>query len=216
MRAEDALAAANAGADAIGLIFYESAPRFIKLDKARSIIEALPPFVTPVGVFVDSDAKEIKHVAQELGLRVVQLNGKESPDAVFQLKPIRVLKAIRVDQTFSHQLQLWQTAVRLRQFENLIGVVLEPGKTNQPGGTGVPNDWQHISNEIRNGACENLPPFVAAGGLTPETVADVVRQIRPWAVDVSTGVEESRGIKSEKKMRDFIAAVRAADESLAG
>ena len=97
---------------------------------------------------------------------------------------------------------------------NLKGFVLETSGTGQPGGTGVANDWAAVALHQSRGAFERLPPIIAAGGLTPESVGRVVREVRPWAVDVSSGVEESRGVKSEAKIRAFVAAVRDAEDEI--
>ena len=211
-RPEDAIAAARAGADAIGMAFYEPAPRYVSPERARQILAALPPFVTPVGVFVDASADHVTKVATGLGLRHVQLNGDESPGEVARLRRFAVVKAVRVDRnTFRATLDRWRAAVRDLKLSHLRGLVLEPAHTGQPGGTGVPNDWETVLAEQRAGGFDGLPPLIAAGGLRPETVADVVRGLRPWAVDVSSGVEEVRGIKSAAKLDAFVAAVRDAD-----
>lgn len=213
MRPEDAAAAARAGADAIGLVFYATAGRRVSVDRAREIVAALPPFVTPVGLFVDSAAGEVADVAKHLGLRHVQLHGREAPQDVEALRDFTVLKAIRVarDQ-LAQTLQTWRTAIRELSLTNLAALLLETAGTAQAGGTGVENDWETIAAAREAGAFDGLPPLVAAGGLTPANVADVVRRLRPWAVDVSSGVEESRGVKSVGKMKAFVHAVQDADQ----
>ncbi|HYO09823.1 MAG TPA: phosphoribosylanthranilate isomerase [Tepidisphaeraceae bacterium] len=209
-RPEDAATAARAGADAIGMIFYPPAPRNISPERARAIIEALPPFVTPVGVFVDASPEEILDQAAVLGLRTVQLNGAEPPADVAEMEGLQVIKAIRVSRaTLATELNTWRTAIA-RGLPNLIGLVMEP-TTEQAGGSGVANDWPAIAEAINAGAFEGLPALIAAGGLRAETVADVVTRIRPWAVDVSSGVEASLGAKSPEKIEAFVRAVREAD-----
>jgi phosphoribosylanthranilate isomerase len=206
-RAEDAAAAALADADAIGMIFYPPAPRNISLDRARAVLSVLPPFVTPVGVFVDAQADEILDTAAQLGLRTVQLNGEQSPEDVAELEGLSVIKAVRVSpETLSHELSRWRKAP-----PNLVGLVMEPAGTGQAGGSGVANDWSAIRAAIDAGEFKELPPLIAAGGLTPESVGQVVRLIRPFAVDVSSGVEESLGIKSHQKIEQFIQAVHGAE-----
>ena len=203
MRPEDAAVACAHGADAIGMIFHPPSPRNISIERAMLIVEQVAPFVTPVGVFVDSPAAQVKEVAAALGLGVVQLSGKETPDDVAALRPLRVIKAIRVVRgQLKAALQLWHGA------SNVIGLLMEPGTTNEPGGTGVANDWDEVIDAQRAGAFDNLPPLIAAGGLRPENVADVVRRLRPFAVDVSSGVESQRGVKSEEKIATFIRNVR--------
>lgn len=211
-RPEDALAAARAGADAIGLVFDPSAPRRITLDDARAILAVLPAFVTPVALFVNSDLAALRRTIDALRLRHVQLNGNEPAEYVAELRDLAVIKAVRVEAaTFGRTLSAWRAAAAARGLTNLKGLVLETAGTSQPGGTGVPNDWATVRHHQAAGDFDGLPPVIAAGGLTPDTVAAVVRDLRPWAVDVSSGVEESRGIKSPDRIAAFIGAVRRVD-----
>ena len=211
-RPEDAAAAAEAGADAIGLVFHPPAPRCLTMERAREILAATAAFVTPVGLFVDVSADEVRKTAAALGLRHVQLNGAESPETVSSLSGLAVIKAVRVDPgRFGQTLSLWRDAVRSLGLTNLKGLVLETAGTGAAGGTGVANDWATVLRHLAAGDFDGLPPVIAAGGLTPETVAAVVRDVRPWAVDVSSGVEEVRGKKSAEKIWAFVAAVRQAD-----
>ena len=205
-RPEDAAAACRHGADAIGIILHPASARNVPPDRAREIIAALTPFVTPVGVFVDASVQQILDTAATLGLRAVQLNGEQSPDDVAELQGLSVIKAVRVVRgELSSRIDPWKSA----RLKNLIGVVLEPGDTAHPGGTGVENDWNEVVEARRAGVFEGLH-IIAAGGLIPETVADVVRRVAPYGVDVSSGVESSKGIKSEEKMRGFIRAATSA------
>jgi phosphoribosylanthranilate isomerase len=168
--------------------------------------------VTPVGLFVDVTAETIRATAAALGLRHVQLNGQELPEVVAALAPLVVIKAVRVDAaTFGETLSGWREAVRSLRLTNLKGLVLETAGTGRAGGTGVANDWETVRRHQRAGDFSGLPPMIAAGGLRTETVAAVVRDIRPWAVDVSTGVEEAPGRKTVERIRDFVNAVRGAD-----
>jgi phosphoribosylanthranilate isomerase len=213
-RPGDAAAAAEAGADAIGLVFHPPAPRCVTPQRAREILAALPPFVTPVGLFVDVSADEVRRTAQALGLRHVQLNGDEPPEVVARLTDFAVVKAIRVDaERFGATLSLWRDAVRGLRLGHLKGVVLETARTGRPGGTGVANDWPTVLRHRAAGDFDGLPAVIAAGGLTPETVGPVVRDVRPWAVDVSSGVEQVRGEKSPERIAAFIDAVRRADNA---
>ena len=214
MRPADAAAAAAAGADAIGMVFYAKAPRNISIERAKEIFSILPPFVSAVGIFVDAEARYILDVANTLGLRHVQLNGHESPERVIELRGLHAIKAVRVDERLSDTLATWRRATAEMNLANLRGIVLETGNTREAGGTGVPNDWSAIQRHRDAGAFEALPQLIAAGGLTPETVGDVVRSIRPWAVDVSSGVEISKGVKSVEKIQAFVRAVREADHEL--
>jgi len=214
-RLDDALTAAQLGADAIGLICHEQSPRYVPPDRAREIVQSLPPFVTPVGVFVNADATTIIETADDLGLDAVQLNGHEPAALIADLFPLGVIKAIRIDpEKSASELAGWRTARSQLAVENLTAFVLEPSQSSAPGGSGIANDWTTVRHLIDTGAFSGLPPLIAAGGLTPETVADVIRQIRPWAVDVSSGVEESKGVKSRGKLQAFIDAVRWADASI--
>ncbi len=214
-RPQDALAAAEAGVDAIGMIFHEPSARNVAVEKAREIVGTLAPFVTPVGVFVDADAGTILRIAAELGLGMVQLNGGESPALVRELKTLKVMKAIRVErQSLEAELASWKAVISSLKLSNLIGLVLEPGHSGQPGGSGVANDWETVRQQQERGSFGGLPAIVAAGGLSAETVGEAVRTVRPWAVDVSSGVEEAKGIKSARKIRAFVEAVREADDSL--
>jgi phosphoribosylanthranilate isomerase len=211
-RPEDALAAARAGADAIGLIFHPPAPRHISVETARQILAVLPAFVTPVAVFADADWDSLRRTVRELHLRHVQLNGNEPPEYVAQLREQAVIKAVRVERArFEQTLTGWRRAIADQFLVNLKGIVLETSGTAHAGGTGVPNDWQTVREHQSRGHFSGLPPLIAAGGLTPETVGQVVRDVRPWAVDVSSGVEESLGKKSPERIAAFVAAVRDAD-----
>jgi phosphoribosylanthranilate isomerase len=192
---EDALAAARAGADAIGMVFHPPAKRNVSLERAGEIVSALPPFVT-----------------RALGLRHIQLHGHETPEMVAELKEFTILKAIRVDPaTFSSELESWRRAIKTLKLTHLQGFVLETAGTL--GGTGKANDWETVDRHRQRGDLIGLPPLIAAGGLTPESVADVIRRIHPWAVDVSSGVEGSPGKKSAEKMEAFVRAVRSAELS---
>jgi phosphoribosylanthranilate isomerase len=208
---EDALAAAEAGADAIGMIFHPPSKRNLELSQAAKIVAALPPFVTPVGLFVNAEVKQVRQTAQALGLRHIQLHGDEPPEVVAEFEGFVVLKAIRVaPDDFVRELKRWTSAIARLRLIHLKGFVLETA--NALGGSGKPNDWEMIKRHQQNGDFIGLPPLIAAGGLTPETVGAVVRDLHPWAVDVSSGVEEIAGRKSPRKIEAFVRAVRIADE----
>lgn len=207
---EDALAAARAGADAIGMVFYKPARRCVTMERAREIMAALPPFITPVGLFVDADVDEMRETIESLGLRHVQLHGHESPETVAALHDRIVVKAVRVaPETLAVELQAWRAAILTYSLNNLRGLILE---TAGPGigGTGIENDWAAIARLQREGAFDGVPSLIAAGGLRPDNVARVIRELKPWAVDVSSGVEDAPGRKSAGMIDAFIAAVREA------
>jgi len=195
-RTEDALAAARAGADAIGLVFYPDSPRAIDIATAWEIVEALPPFVTTVGLFVDADPEWIEEILVEVPLDVLQFHGDESPDFCEQFAH-PYIKAIRM----RPDTDLAEVA---RRYADAQGLLLDTYRPGVPGGTGEAFDWA-----LAQQPCDK--PIVLAGGLTPENVADAIAQVSPWAVDVSGGVEKAKGIKDSSKINAFMAAVRAAD-----
>lgn len=208
----DAQAAAACGADAVGMVLHRGSRRGISVEEAGRIVAALPPFVTPVLLFVDAAPGLILETAREVGVRHVQLHGHEPPEWVKALPGLTILKALHVSaDTLAAELIAWQAAIRHDGLKNLHGFVLDTGGTGQPGGSGVPNDWQAIQAQQRAGRLQAPPHLIAAGGLTPETVSPVVRELRPWAVDVSSGVEQAPGRKDPEKIAAFIRAVRQAD-----
>jgi phosphoribosylanthranilate isomerase len=211
-RVDDAKAAMSAGADAVGMIFHPASARNINLDRAREIVRAVGPFVTPVGVFVDALASRVIEVAAELGLRTVQLHGQEPVERIAQLRKqrLKVLKALKVDATIEKELDKRRSAMSLVG-DMLAGLVLETGGTAVAGGSGVANDWTRIKQLQDKGAFVGLPPVITAGGLHVGNVKDVVKNLQPWAVDVSSGVESELGHKSAQKIVEFVAAVRSLD-----
>ncbi len=209
-RPDDALVAANAGADAIGIVFHPPSRRHVALDQARAIIGALPAFVTAVGLFVDEPAASILQTSQKLGLSTVQLHGNESPQKVAELliEGLKVIKAIRVTASLSEEMSRWID-------HPPTAFVLETAGTTVAGGSGIPNDFQQIRDALDAGIFEGASPLIVAGGLTPDNVARVIRLLNPWAVDVSTGVEDGiQGVKSHQKIRDFIQAVHQVTEEM--
>ena len=196
------------------MVFYAPAARGISIERAKEILAILPPFVSPVGVFVNADASAIISLASQLHLRHIQLNGHEPPTRVAELAGLDVIKAVRVDDAFADTLSTWRRASAELSLANFRGVVLETGGTREAGGTGVANDWATIQRHRDAGAFEGLPQLIAAGGLTPETVGDVVRNGRPWAVDVSSGVDTAKGVKPVERIQAFVRAVRKADQEL--
>ena len=206
-RPEDARLAADAGADAIGLIFHPPSKRNVTPAQAREIVRALPPFVTPVGIFVDATPQHIREVARHAGVTHLQLHGAEPEETIAALADFTLVKAVKVHaDTFRADLERWD-AIAARH-PQLRGLVLETA-TAESGGTGIPNDWP----TIRRVLADRRPhlAIIAAGGLTPDNVGAVIRDIRPHAVDVSSGVEEAVRVKSAIKVTRFIDAVRTAD-----
>lgn len=181
--------------------------------EARKILHFLPAFVTPVFLFVNDKQIAVKTTADGLNVNHVQLNGNEDASFINQIKPLRVVKAVRVTPNLADELLAWREDIYKHDLYNLVGFVLETA-TNVPGGSGVPNNWEAVLQHQQAGDFNNLPPIIAAGGLTPENVGDVIRKIRPYAVDVSSGIETEKRAKDIGRMRAFIDAVRAADREL--
>ncbi len=210
----DAVMACEAGADAIGLIFHPPAARGVSIIKAEEITRALPPFAVPVGLFLDAPVENILAVAGRLKLRCLQLHGHESPEDIRKLEGYDVIKAIHVKPgKLNSILEPWRKALA-DGLSNLKGLVFETGWVAAKGGSGVENDWQQIREIQESGELEGLPPMILAGGLTPSNVGGVVEMLRPYAVDVSSGVEETKGRKSLEKLNAFIRAVRCSDRKL--
>ena len=199
---EDARDAVLLGADAIGLNFYPSSPRYIEPSRAAKIIERLPPFVTVVGVFVNHpDPQNLEDFAGSLGLHAVQLHGNETPDYCSMIQRAKVIKALRVDSNFRVE--------TLRSYGSRT-FLLDACSPDQFGGTGKSFNWELVFGANAFGS------IVIAGGLNPENVAQAVGTLHPFAVDVATGVESRPGKKDYEKMRRFIEAVQRADVALIG
>jgi len=204
-RPQDAVIAAEAGADAVGMMLHANVPRLISVEDAGKIIGGLPPLVAAIGLFVDAEASVIRAAFANLQLAAVQLHGQETPAAVVGLFPIPVIKVLHVTAaTLGEQLQLWK---KFRS-PNLKGILLD---TAGGGGKGMANDWETVERHLKAGDFEGLPPWIAAGGLNAGNVGQVVRKLRPYAVDVSSGVERAPCQKSEGLIGEFLQAVRHAD-----
>lgn len=194
-RIEDALAAVEAGADAIGLVFYAKSPRAVSVQQARAIIQALPPFVTTVGLFVNASRCELGEILDAVPLDLLQFHGDEAvEDCEGWHRPY--IKALRVKAGDD-------IAAACNAYPGASGVLLDTYVEGVPGGTGEAFDWSLIPQHLSK-------PLVLAGGLTPENITDAVARVKPYAVDVSGGVELSKGIKDHAKIRAFIEAVRKA------
>lgn len=195
---EDALSAVDAGADALGFNFWEGSKRYIDPYAAEKIIRELPHDVLCVGVFVDKDEpEEVAALAAEACVSAVQLHGSESPDFCARLASVtRVIKAVRVAPDFKAE-----HAARYGADEILLDTFSE----KMPGGTGIAFDWS-----LARGVRELIPKLYLAGGLTPENVGRAIREVRPFAVDVCSGVERAPGRKDTRLMRAFVEAARAA------
>jgi len=192
---EDAQAAARLGVDAIGLVFADS-PRQVTVDQALSIIRSLPPFVTPVGVFVNSSTQEMMRIAWACGLGAVQLHGQEPPAACRE-PVLPVIKAIRV------KTSAW---VDLARTYEVSGLLLDTDHPEKAGGTGESFNWDLVQSQARP---SGGPPIILAGGLNPENITQALTQVRPYGVDVSSGVEAAPGKKDYAKMEALVSRVRS-------
>jgi phosphoribosylanthranilate isomerase len=187
------LAAAAAGADAIGLVFYPRSPRAVTIEQARAIIAALPPFVTTVGLFVDASRCELGEILDAVPLDLLQFHGDESAaDCEGHNRPY--IKALRVKAGDD-------IAAQIESYANASGVLLDTFVAGVPGGTGLAFDWSLVPRGLKR-------PIILAGGLTAENVRCAIDQVQPYAVDVSGGVEVSKGIKDSEKIRAFMRAVK--------
>ncbi|MBT8420134.1 MAG: phosphoribosylanthranilate isomerase [Gammaproteobacteria bacterium] len=194
-RPEDALATARLGADAIGLVFYPPSPRAITLEKAHAIAAALPPFVTLVALFVNPDRGLVEEVIDALPVGILQFHGDESPtDCERYQRPY--IKAVRMQEGVV-------LSDAMARFASAAGLLLDAHREGMWGGTGERFDWTRIPTD-------RTLPLVLAGGLDPDNVREAVRMVRPFAVDVSGGVESAKGIKDAEKMARFIARVDGA------
>lgn len=192
MNSDDAFCAADLGADALGFIFYKGSKRYIDPRDARTIISSLPPFVTPVGVFVNQDADVIKEAVETSGVDTVQLHGDETPEFC-ALLPYKLIKAVRVKDTVNtEEVELYP----------VLAILFDKHTDELYGGTGTSFDWGVLKGIAIS------KKVILSGGLTPENVSRAIETVRPYGVDVSTGVEDSPGKKNHMKMRKFIEAVK--------
>jgi phosphoribosylanthranilate isomerase len=196
-REQDATAAVDCGADAIGFVFHPSSPRHVTVERAATIARAMPPFVTTVALFVDAASELIARVVDEVGVDLLQFHGQESPEYCAQHgRPwIRAI-AMRPD---------IDLPVVQRQYAAGRGLLLDAYRPDVPGGTGETFDWNRIPPQLAS-------RIVLAGGLRADNVGDAIRRVHPYAVDVSGGVEADKGIKDPLKIRAFIEEVRRAEQ----
>ena len=195
-RLEDAQAAVSSGADALGMVFYPDSPRHIQTAVASAIASQTPPFVTRVGLFVNAEAAVVQQILEQVELDCLQFHGDEPPAFCSQFhRPY--IKAVRMQPDLAVEAEI-------QRYSTAQGILLDAYDPQKPGGTGQSFDWSRIPRQAS-------AALILAGGLTPENVASAVRQVRPYAVDVSGGVEASKGIKDHAKIRAFIREVRALD-----
>ena len=191
-RIEDALIAAEAGADAIGLVFYTKSPRAVSIQQARDIVAALPAFVTTVGLFVNASREELNDVLAGVALDLLQFHGDETP-AECECYQRPYIKALRVKPGDD-------IAQLAAPYANARGILLDTYVPGVPGGTGAAFDWSLVPSGLPQ-------PVILAGGLSADNVRAAIEQVRPYAVDVSGGVEADKGIKDAAKIRAFMRAV---------
>lgn len=193
-RVDDLYAACDAGADALGFVFYEKSPRHLTLEAAAALVREVPPFVQSVGLFVDADPAFVESVLRAVPLDLLQFHGDEqSADCARHGRPW--IKAIRV----RPDTDLLKCAA---DFAAASGLLLDAYVPGVPGGTGARFDWRLIPADLPK-------RVILSGGLTPDNVAEAVAQVRPWAVDVSSGVEAAKGIKDAQKIVRFISQAKA-------
>ena len=191
---DDALVAVEAGADALGFMFYPPSPRSIRPDEVRRIVEQLPPFVARVGVFVNADEQHIRLIVREAGIDTVQLHGKEPVELCRSLAPLPVMKAFRMEGPGALNALTPYTGCAWLLDSYVAGVF---------GGTGQTFNWDLACEAVRRGG-----KVVLAGGLTADNVARAVAAVSPYGVDVSSGVETSPGKKDPDKVRAFVRAAK--------
>ena len=194
--AEDAVCGVEAGADALGFIFYPKSPRYVKPETVSRIVSALPPFVTPVGVFVNLLPDEVTAIARAAGLRWVQLQGDETPE-VCAAVGAHVIRAVRVGHAFD------VATLRPYAAHGVGTFLLDTAKKGFYGGTGETFDWAAAV------ATKSVGRVVLSGGLDPDNVRQGIEQVNPYAVDASSGVEVEPGKKDHEKVRAFIEAARS-------
>lgn len=192
---KDAKIAIDAGADALGFNFYANSPRRIALSSAKQVIRRMPSRVAAVGVFVNGSAREILRIALKTNLGMLQLHGEESPATVERLaREYPIIKAFRVGPRFQVD--------ELKRYASAVGFLLDGYDAEHRGGTGKRFDWNVAREAKRYG------PVILAGGLRAENVLDAIRQVKPFGLDVCSGVEERPGRKDAKKVKGLMAAVR--------
>ena len=191
-RPEDGMTAARLGVDAIGLVFHRPSPRYVDMDAARRIVAALPPFVAVVGLFMNAEPAVIQAVLSEVPLSLLQFHGDETPDycAAFGLPYLKAVPMGAGADPLDYE----------RRFATAAGLLLDSHGGNKMGGTGQGFDWTRIP-------AARHKPLILAGGLHPGNIAEAIRRVRPFAVDVSSGVEAAKGIKDAELMRAFLRGV---------
>ncbi len=191
-----AMHASRCGADAVGLVFHKPSPRYVGPEQASRVAQALPPYVMAVGLFVNLPAHEVREILSQVPLQMLQFQGDEPPDFCDSFR-MPYVRAVRMEAGTD----LLEYA---RRFSRARALLLDAHVPGLAGGTGQGFDWKDIPRD--------LPiPVILSGGLTPENVGRAVREVKPWAVDVSSGVEAERGVKDPRKIEEFIRSVQRED-----
>lgn len=195
-RVEDGVMAAQLGADAIGLVFYPHSSRVVDVNTAAQIVQALPPFVTTVGLFVDAETAQVEATLQQVSLGMLQFHGHEDPDycAFFGVPFIKAVPMGAAPDLADYG----------RRFQQAAGLLLDSHGGAKTGGSGQCFDWRTIPKNMTN-------PFILAGGLDSHNVAEAIQKVHPFAVDVSSGVESAKGVKDSRLMQLFIESVKRGD-----
>ena len=193
---EDLKKAVYYGAWAVGFVFYKKSPRYASPSKVRKLIEELPPFITPVGVFVDQSERAVKDICKFTRLSAVQFHGNESTVYCKRFKDYKIIKAFRVNEFFPFE--------TVNQYK-VDAYLFDTFKDDELGGTGQVFDWKLLENQKFN------RPLILSGGLNTENVAKAIEHVKPYAVDVSSGVEKSPGIKNPRLIRSFFDVVKFQD-----
>jgi len=190
---DDALSAAEYGADALGFIFVKSSPRYVAPRTARKIIQELPPFIVPVGVFANMEYNDIIEIIDQTSIGCVQLHGEETPKQLAKY-PVPVYKSFRVDSNFNPEI--------LRRYKG-SAFLLDTNVSGNLGGTGKTFDWEIAVKAKEYGR------IILAGGLTPENIAEAVQKVRPYAVDVNSGIESAPGKKDKNRLEQLFKTIRS-------
>lgn len=208
-RAKDVQAAVQAGADAVGFVFYAPSPRAVTAEQVAKLLESVPPFVQPVGLFVDVNEAELVEILKTVRIDLLQFHGNETPEQCAHLAALtgkRWIKAVQMkpDVDINPIIESYRAV-------GASGILLDAWHPDLFGGTGHAFDWRRFPQFEQSPNNVSQCPLILAGGLIPENVAEAIRQTKPFAVDVSGGVESAKGIKDSILIQRFIAAIKSAD-----
>ncbi len=187
---EDVLKAAHGGAWAVGFVFSKKSPRYVSPSKVKKIVDSLPPFVTPVGVFVDLREGGVRDICRFTGIRTLQFHGNETPAYCKRFKDYKVIKAFRVNEAFNVE--------TLKSYDNVNAFLFDTYVEGVEGGTGKTFNWNILKN------IKISKPYILSGGLNAENIKQAVLELNPFAVDVSSGIERKPGIKDHNLIKEFL------------